>query len=435
MSRQQPRQTLGSAFDPRRNSFGFLRIGLALVVFVQHGLAAGGFAPAPTAQYDPAVLAVDCFFVISGFLITRSRVQVRSTPRFLWHRFLRVLPGFWVCLVVVAMVIAPLGWLHEHRTLAGYFGSHPHGPFTYLTANSLLAMRFYDIAGTPRQVPIARMPGGPVAWDGSLWTLFWEALCYLGIAALGAYGLLRRRRAVVGGLTVALWVVWVLRWSALERLPTLLASDLAGAAVRLGSLFLAGALLYLYADRVPFSSRLGLLAVALTAAGLLCPDGHTVISLPLAYVCVWAALRLPLWKVAARDDLSYGTYIYSAPVQQLFAVYGLHRLGLVPYFLTCLAATTMLALASWRLVERPALRLKNRSLPGPGGWAVLARLRHRRLGAGAAGAAAIPAQRRGGGERAAGADEGPAERAVLGEQQQSEQDPQEKGDAVGGQHR
>ncbi|WP_256790231.1 acyltransferase [Frankia sp. AvcI1] len=431
----QPRQTLESAFDPRRNSFGFLRIGLAMVVFVQHGLAAGGFASAPTAQYDPAVLAVDCFFAISGFLITRSRVQVRSTPRFLWHRFLRVLPGFWMCLVVVAMVVAPLGWLHEHRTLAGYFGSHPHGPFTYLIANSLLVMRFYDIAGTPRQVPIAEVPGGPVAWDGSLWTLFWEALCYLGIAALGAYGLLRRRRAVVGGLTVAVWVVWVLRWLVPGRLPALLAGDLVGASVRLGSLFLAGALLFLYADRVPFSSRLALLAVALTAAGLLCPDGHTVISLPLAYVCVWAALRLPLWKIAARNDLSYGTYIYSAPVQQLLAVYGLHRLGLVAYFLACLAATTLLALASWRLVERPALGLKNRSLPGPGSRAIFARTRHRHRGSSVARVSAIPAQRRGGGERAAGADEDPAGHAVVGKQQQGEQDPQEEGDAVGGQHR
>ncbi|WP_163553069.1 hypothetical protein [Candidatus Frankia alpina] len=73
--------------------------------------------------------------------------------------------------------------------------------------------------------------------------------------------------------------------------------------------------------------RLGslFLAVALTAAGLLCPDRHAVISLPLAYVCVWAAIRLPLWKVAARDDLFYGTYIYSTPVQQLLLIYGLHR--------------------------------------------------------------------------------------------------------------
>ncbi len=92
MSRPEPRQTVASAFDPRRNSFGFLRIGLALVVFVQHGLAAGGFAPAPTARYDPAVVALGC-------------------------------------------------WLHEHRTLAGYFDARPHGPFAYSTVTQVAKCR------------------------------------------------------------------------------------------------------------------------------------------------------------------------------------------------------------------------------------------------------------------------------------------------------
>ncbi|WP_261567103.1 acyltransferase family protein [Frankia gtarii] len=229
---------------------------------------------------------------------------------------------------------------------AGYPDARPHGPFAYLAANSLLVMRSYDIPGTPRHVPVAAMPGGPVAWDGSLWTLRWEALRYLGIAALGAYGLLRRRPAVVGGLAVALW----------------------------------------------------------------------------------AAIRLPPWKVAARNDLSYGTYIYSAPVQQPPAAYGLHPHGPMPSFLASVAGTALLALASWRLAEQPALRLKNRALPRPG-RAILVRARQRRPGAGAGGGAAIPTQRLGrGGERPAEADGGLAGRAVLGEQRQLAQQ-EDPGDA------
>ena len=50
--------------------------------------------------------------------------------------------------------------------------------------------------------------------------------------------------------------------------------------------------------------------------------------------------------------ISYGLYIYAFPLQQVLAAHG-HLT-----FLTALAATAPLALASWLLVEKPALQLK-----------------------------------------------------------------------------
>jgi peptidoglycan/LPS O-acetylase OafA/YrhL len=55
--------------------------------------------------------------------------------------------------------------------------------------------------------------------------------------------------------------------------------------------------------------------------------------------------------------VSYGLYIYAFPVEQaLVALYP--HLGWGTLILSSLAATYLLALASWRLVERPSLRLK-----------------------------------------------------------------------------
>ncbi|WP_163547279.1 acyltransferase family protein [Candidatus Frankia nodulisporulans] len=475
MTTCDPRPTLGSSFDPRRNSFGFLRIVLALLVFFQHGLIAGGFAPAPGAHShtDLAAIAVDCFFAISGFLITRSRLRIRSSWRFLWHRFLRILPAFWACLVFTALVIAPLGWLYTRGTLHGYFTADVHGPFSYLRANCLLLMHFYDIAGTPDNVPITALPNGPVAWDGSLWSLFWEALCYLGVAVLGATGLLRRRPWVLWALAGSLWLLWVVRWLDPAVLPTALNNEFVAAAVRLGSLFLAGAALCVYADRIPDRAWLGPLAAALAIGALALPDGHAAASLPMAYACVWAALRAPLvplpggrtlapHRVGVTTDLSYGVYIYSAPVQQLLAVYGLYRLGVAAWVLISLAGTLLVALASWRFVEAPALRHKNDVLAGP--VAVLAAVRRgrplplsgRRTARDTT--AVIPVQRdptrrdpAGGDTAQSGATASDAVRAdgqsaalrrdrdaggggIVGEQQQGEQNPQEKADPVGGHH-
>ena len=55
------------------------------------------------------------FFVLSGFLISRSGLRSPSLGRFLWHRFLRIFPGYWVCLLICALVFGPLVAMYEHR--------------------------------------------------------------------------------------------------------------------------------------------------------------------------------------------------------------------------------------------------------------------------------------------------------------------------------
>lgn len=63
---------------------------------------------APARQLLGAIWA-DGFFAISGFLITSS---LFGNPRFRDYvvaRGLRILPGFYICLVVIAVVVAPIG--------------------------------------------------------------------------------------------------------------------------------------------------------------------------------------------------------------------------------------------------------------------------------------------------------------------------------------
>jgi peptidoglycan/LPS O-acetylase OafA/YrhL len=81
-----------------------------------------------------------------------------------------------------------------------------------------------------------------------------------------------------------------------------------------------------------------------------------------AYGTLVLAFRTPagLRRVAAPGDVSYGVYVYAFPVQQsLWALWGS---GLSPGVMFAIAApiTYLLALLSWRLIERPALRLKRR---------------------------------------------------------------------------
>jgi peptidoglycan/LPS O-acetylase OafA/YrhL len=210
-------------------------------------------------------------------------------------------------------------------------------------------------------------------FDGALWSLIYEVICYAVTGLLAVTGVLRRRRWLVLIATVVLYGVIVadqIQSRALVgppathygevRLP-LLGAIFPQWLIYLGFLFLAGALVELYAERVPLNGRLGAGAVVVLAASLLV-GGFFVVGFPaLVYVLVWAGVRMPqrLRWIGRRSDYSYGIYIYGFVVQQVFASYGWNRWGFWPYTALSLLATFAVAALSWHLVERHALRSKD----------------------------------------------------------------------------
>ena len=123
----------------RNNAVGFLRIVCALIVIYTHAYPLGGFGfdPITRALHDNlGALAVATFFFLSGFLVTRSYERMGAPVRFLWHRALRILPGFWTCLVVMVFGVGPLAWLIERGSLAGYLAYPVDRPLSYLGSDN-----------------------------------------------------------------------------------------------------------------------------------------------------------------------------------------------------------------------------------------------------------------------------------------------------------
>ena len=106
---------LGARLDGRDNALNFLRLVLASAVIVGHAYPLGGHGASRIEGLSG--LAVDGFFALSGFLIAGSRMRLPMHD-FLLRRCLRILPGFWACLVVTAFVFAPLSSLFVGRLLA-----------------------------------------------------------------------------------------------------------------------------------------------------------------------------------------------------------------------------------------------------------------------------------------------------------------------------
>jgi len=341
----------------------------ALLVLVDHSFPLGGFNHGSDpmwswtkGQESFGGLAVAGFFVISGFLVTRSFEGSRSTGQFLWKRFLRIMPGFWVCLAVTVAVFAPLAYVHQYGTLRGYLHGHPDSPLRYLQANWWLSIGQFNIDGLLSSTPYQHS-GFPQAFDGSLWTLIYEAKCYLAVAVAGAIGLLVRGRIAILGITLFLWGVQVeqsIHATFLRGVPVIGDPNM----VRLAFAFSLGALLYLYRAELPMSDLGAAVAAAVLVISLRTSSYSAVGVAAFAYVCLWAAVRLPFASYEKVGDFSYGIYIYAFPVQQLLALHRAYRFGLVPYMVLSGAGSLACAVPSWFLIERNALRLKRLSLAG-----------------------------------------------------------------------
>jgi peptidoglycan/LPS O-acetylase OafA/YrhL len=332
-------------FDSRHNSLNALRLFLATAVIVSHSWPLGGFGADPSpARQSLGHWAVVGFFAISGYLIAASRTR-SSLGDFLAARVLRIYPAFLVCLILVAFVAAPLS------TVLGPGHWTPGGGLSYVAHNFLLKIEQNGVSST-----LPKAPYGP-SWNGSLWTLFYEFVCYLLMGAI-----LSAPRRWHGPLTGAAFVLTAIGAQiAVHRNMTGTAADF----LSLAPVFLAGSLLFIYADRVPVNWMYGVAAlVLLPVAGWL--NVVSSVGAPLVvYACFWLGIVLPLQRVGSRNDISYGMYIYAFPVQQLLAVELVYRHGVALYVVASVLCTIPLAAASWFAVERPALRLKKRMRRAP----------------------------------------------------------------------
>ena len=361
-------EMLSSSYSAKRNSLNFLRLALAIAVVFSHSITVGGFGSESILNKTTlGTAAVYGFFGISGYLIAGS-AERNGFAQYLWQRILRIFPGFWVCLFVTAFGFGLIAWYHRNPSLARTCGIHCYlsesgGPFGFVFHNIWLKINQPGISRT-------LAPGFlRDAWNGSLWTLLFEFLCYLLLAALALVGLLRNRGTILC-LAFAIWIAEIIITSVpgLSEHFTALDNWYPMKMLTFIPIFLAGSLLYFYRDVVPDSGPVALLSTGMFLLGLVLPIGASiptftltsmdVTSVFLVYPLLWLGIHLPLSRVGSQNDYSYGVYIYAFPVQQILVVWSVNSWGYWPYTLLTVICIVPLSVASWWLVEKRALSLK-----------------------------------------------------------------------------
>jgi peptidoglycan/LPS O-acetylase OafA/YrhL len=362
---------------------------LAAMVILSHSFPTAGYGSDPfgtwaRGQQNLGGVAVVGFFALSGYLVTKSG-RNSDVMQFMWHRFIRIFPAFWVVLLVGAFVVGPAAWVISGNRLDDYFTLAPGGPVGYITQNWTLTIHqlgIYDIyVGT---TPYGDSTGFSIL-NGSLWTLAYEWSCYLIIAVLVLFGVLTRARAVLLGITALYFALEVVRLSSPETVAQVVPFISDPVAIDLTFAFLVGGCFALYADKIVFDYRLALLSAAVVV-GTLHYGGFAVIGYPaMCYLLLWLATRLParLRRIGRVNDYSYGIYLYGFLLQQFYALIGLDRWGYIPFTLIVMVSAFACAWLSWHLIEKQALKLKGWG-PGRGYRGVLSRIRARQRDASAA---------------------------------------------------
>jgi peptidoglycan/LPS O-acetylase OafA/YrhL len=334
-----------AAADGRPAGFDYMRLVLASSVILHHAFtvtAGMGHGQEIWDSPDRAVigLILPLFFALSGFLVAGSLERTRSIVGFLGMRVIRLVPALAVEVTLSALILGPL---LTTVSLAAYFGSPT---FQAYFLNMIGEIHYY-LPGVFLHNPSGR------AVNSQLWTIPFELQCYVALAGLALLGLAARTRILAAAL-IALQV-GVAIWLAVEQ-PD--GSTVIPGEVMTGC-FLAGVLLYKLRRWIPVRADLFWLCLVGTMGLILLPYGYYFICLPAAYVTVYLGTMNPkrTWVVAS-GDYSYGLYLYGYPLQQ--ALTSLGRWSWNPWIDVALVypVAFLLALASWRLVEKPALGLK-----------------------------------------------------------------------------
>lgn len=275
----------------RQNNVALLRLVFALFVLYYHCFAvlnkAGGVAWAK--------VGVAGFFLLSGYLVAQSWESDPHIGRYLRKRFLRIWPGY-----AAAYVLCILA-----------FPSGPHRP---MTAHLLALVTF----GVPKR--------GELILDAPMWTLVFEFVCYLLLAALAWLPYRSALYAVTGALCLG-WIAEAIGFI----VPPVEYTD-PQHMLRFGTLFFVGTMAHSYRERP---------VVRLLTAPILSPR-----------FCI-----RPLAAFGARYDLSYGVYLYHMPAQMLL-IFGAAIRDPHLLLVTSLPVAFLCAVCSWCLIERPALALK-----------------------------------------------------------------------------
>jgi peptidoglycan/LPS O-acetylase OafA/YrhL len=285
-------------------------------------------------------IAVDIFFVISGYLIVASYTKHNNSYNYFKARILRIYPA----LVVAVLFCIFAGAFSTSLSVSQYFMNPEVKEFLFTNVFALNGIKF-NLPGVFLNNPY------PISVNGSLWTLTIELRLYVLVLILGILSLLKKNH-----FNILFYLSLTTLFFFYES--SILANNLRN--IELILLFFTGSFLYLNKNSIESYFKIWIAITILCGVNFLFSWNVFLLkSLWLAFSVILLAThkRLTNHKLIFNNDYSYGIYIYAFPVQQILAHFFI-GIDFLMMLLSSLFLTTSLALLSWNLIEKPFLRFK-----------------------------------------------------------------------------
>ncbi len=333
-----------------QNNYDLLRILAAFCIIFYHSFALiGATHREPLVMFSGgrtnfSFIGLSTFFCISGYLIAKSAAKSPTVANYLWKRLLRIQPLLVATCILTVFLLGP--FLTE-LPLKNYFGEG----HTYSYFRNVLPM--FGIQFTLPGVFVHHLADKGV--NGSLWTLIVEERMYLLMTVVFLYRKDKSRYLIF--LIVLLNAFYLVNRYFFygELLPYF-----SNVAFFYSLLFLNSAALYLLNFRFKKS-----LFFVISSAFICCCMGVVFPQLDFIYFISIPLLINGLAKIKGKTnyagkygDFTYGTYVFSFPIQQVLVSKGVTN----PYLLfgVTICIVFPMAVLSWNLIEKRFLRLKHK---------------------------------------------------------------------------
>lgn len=333
--------------NSRDNNFNLLRFLAALMVLFGHSYALSN-SHIPH-EWLFGHVAVDIFFIISGYLVTASLFTRKSLWVFVQNRFLRIFPGLFVAMIFNVFII---GVLYTDISILEYLKSTEIYHYIYANTTLLLDPIQMILPGVFTTNP------HPNTVNGSLWTLPWEIAMYLLLFIIGIYAIIEKpilsfNIAKKLFLLISIIGMLVFGYYLYNHL------DVNNSGVRFVAIFFTGGALWIYRKYILLSHRIFFGMLFLIYFSFSSSYFLIIYSLLIGYIVLYIAY-VPKGTIRAFNklgDYSYGMYIYAFPIQQAYVASFPEIKGLILFLLSSVT-TLFLSVLSWHFIEKPALSFK-----------------------------------------------------------------------------